>query len=121
MAYRTWEFSVQRERVEDALVVSLKGRLGSAVVHLLDDALTIPEDVAVVVDLEALDYISGPGLEAVGAAARRAADEHRDFVVCGLQGSVHTCFHLTGLLSILVVEPDRKTAIARIAKRTPST
>ena len=41
--------------------------------------------VAVVVDLAGLDYISGPGLLALAAAASRAAVEHRPFVICGLR------------------------------------
>ena len=119
MARRTWDFRVRRERVENALVVSLEGRLGSASVHLLDNALTAPEDVGVVVDLSALDYISGRGLSALGAAASRAAVDHKAFVICGLQEAVLTGFELSGLLSTLVIEPDRASALVRVSGGAP--
>jgi anti-anti-sigma factor len=115
MARRTWDFRVRRERVENALVVSLEGRLGASSVHLLDSVLIGAEDVALVVDLAGLDYISGPGLSALDAASSRAAVEHRTFVICGLQEAVLTCFELSGLLSTLVVESDRKSALVRVS------
>jgi anti-anti-sigma factor len=115
MARRTWDFSLLKERVDGALVVSLRGRLSSESAHLLDDGLTTPEDVAVVVDLKALDYISGPGLAKLGAAAGQAAAEHRVFLMCGLSESVLTCFELAGLLSKLLVCPNRTEALARIS------
>ena len=119
MVRRTWDFRVRRERVEDALVVSLEGRLGAASVHVLDSVLIGAEDVAVVVDLAGLDYISGPGLSALDAAASRAAVDHRALVICGLQEAVLTCFELSGLLSTLVVEPDRKSALIRVSGGAP--
>ena len=115
MARRTWDFDLQRERVDGVLVVSLKGRLSADVAHLLDDALGTPEDVGVVVDLGALDYISGAGLAALGSAASRAAVEHRAFVICGLQDAVSTCFELAGLLPTLAVVADRKEALATVS------
>jgi anti-anti-sigma factor len=116
MARLTWRFRLERERIDDEiLVVSMAGRLSAAEAHLLDDAFTAPKDVAVVVDLEALDYISGPGLAALGAAAGRAATEKRQFVVCGVQEAVLTCCGLAGLLPTLVVEPDRARALATVA------
>ena len=115
MARRTWDFCVRRERVENVLVVSLEGRLGASSVHLLDSALIGAEDVAVVVDLAGLDYISGPGLSALDAASSRAVVAHRPFVICGLQKAILTCFELSGLLSTLVVESDRKSALVRVS------
>ena len=117
MARRTWDFSVRREQVEGAMVVSLKGRLGSLAVHLLGDLLDGPADIAVVVDLAELDYISGLGLAALTAAANRAAADQRILLFCGLREAVATCFDLAGLLPDMAVEPDRHAAIARITTR----
>ena len=64
-----------------------------------------------------LDYISGRGLAAIEAVAGHAALDGRAFVVCGLQDAVLTCFELAGLLPALIVEADRKSALARVAVR----
>ena len=117
MPPRTWDFHIHRERTGDVLVLRLAGRLGAAAVTLLRDALATPEQVAVVVDLEGLDYISGAGLGALRDAAGHAAAAGQPFALCGIAGSVRIAFELAGMLGSLPVEADRSEAVARVRVR----
>jgi len=115
MGRRTWEFHQEEDEHGGVRILSLKGRLDGASAPMLQRAFAHLAPGAVLVDFSGLDYISGPGLAAVRDAAGRAADASKPFVVCGLEGSVHIAFELAGLLTTLVVEPDRIRGLARIA------
>jgi anti-anti-sigma factor len=115
MGPRTWQFDLKKEQTDTAVILTLTGRLGQASVHRLREAVGAPEPVGVVVDLAGLDYISGPGLQTLGEAGRRAAAAGRPFILCGLEGSVRVAFDLAGLLSVLTVETSRERGLARIA------
>lgn len=115
MPAQTWDLRIARERTDNVLLLSLSGRVCQASAPRLRDALTAAgAEPRVVVDLGALDYISGPGLAALQEAAAAAAAGGRTFVVCGPEGSVRIAFELAGLLSALAVEPNRARGFARV-------
>lgn len=111
----SWQFEIERERTGDILVVRLIGRLGSRSAYLLREALALPEGIGVVVDLTALDYISGAGLDVLDQASHLSANGGRSFVLCGLKGSVRIAFDLSGLSGRLTVEPSRECAVLTAA------
>ena len=115
----TWQFEIEQEQTGDALVVRLSGRLGGRSAHRLREALAAPAGIGVVVDLSALDYISGAGLDVLDQAAHLASNAGRAFVLCGLEGSVRIAFDLAGLLVRLNVEPNRERALITVAGRLP--
>lgn len=115
----TWHFQIERERAGRVAILRLIGRLGEASAHLLREALDVPEDLGVVVDLGALDYISGAGLDVLDQAAHIAANGGRRFVLCGVEGSVRIAFDLAGLLDRLTVEPSRERALTTAAAHLP--
>ncbi|MGB2715105.1 MAG: STAS domain-containing protein [Vicinamibacterales bacterium] len=119
MAPGTWHFQIERERTGKVAVLRLIGRLGEASAHLLREALEVPEEIGVVVDLGALDYISGAGLDVLDQAAHIAAKGGRRFVLCGLQGSVRIAFDLAGLSGRLTVESNRERALTTAAGHLP--
>jgi anti-anti-sigma factor len=114
----TWQLHIEREETEDVLIVRLGGRLSDASAHRLREALTIPEGIGVVVDLTALDYISGAGLDVLDQAAHLAKNRGRRFVLCGVEGSVRIAFELSGLSGRLAVEPTREGALTTAAGRS---
>jgi anti-anti-sigma factor len=121
VASGTWHFQVEQERAEAVRIVHLSGRLGEASAHLLREALEMPEGIGVVVDLRALDYISGAGLDVLDRAAHFAGDRQQSFVLCGLEGSVRIAFDLAGLLVRMTVEPNLQRALITAAgQSTPS-
>ena len=119
MAPGTWHFQIARERAGPVAVLRLIGRLGEASAHLLRETLEEPEGMGVVVDLSALDYISGAGLDVLDQAAHIAAKGGRRFVLCGLEGSVRIAFDLAGLSGRLPVEPNRDRALTTAAAHLP--
>jgi anti-anti-sigma factor len=85
----------------------------------LREALETPEGIGVIVDLRALDYISGAGLDVLDRAADLAADRRQSFVLCGLEGSVRIAFELAGLLVRMTVEPNLQRALITAAGHSP--
>lgn len=114
----TWQLHIEREKREDVLIVRLSGRLSGASAHLLREALAIPEGIGVVVDLTALDYISGAGLDVLDQAAHLAKSRGCGFVLCGVEGSVRIAFELSGLSGTLAVEPTCESALITAAVRS---
>jgi anti-anti-sigma factor len=66
-----------------------------------------------IVDLEAVDYISSAGAQVLGRAARLARQSGGVVVLTGLRESVRLVLDLTGVLPDLAVEPTQALAIAR--------
>jgi anti-anti-sigma factor len=119
VASGTWQFQIEQERAAEVRIVRLSGRLGATSAHLLRETLGMPEGIGVVVDLSALDYISGAGLDVLDQAAHLAASRGRPFVLCGLEGSVRIAFDLAGLLLRMTVEPNLPRALITAAGHSP--
>ena len=71
------------------------------------------------IDCAALDYVSSAGLRAVLLVARAAQRAHVPFALCGLQPAVREVFDLSGFSRIIVVAPDRATALAQTQQGRP--
>jgi anti-anti-sigma factor len=74
---------------------------------------------AVVVDGTGLEYVSSAGLRAILLAARAAQRAGVAFSLCALRPAVREVFDLSGFSRIIVVHPDRVTALAATPPRGP--
>jgi anti-anti-sigma factor len=110
--------NVRIETLALATLVIPEGRLdfGAAaefekqVAQALAGAGTPP--AAVIVDCTALDYVSSAGLRVFLLAMRAAQRAGIKFALCALQPAVRDVIDVSGFGRIIVVHPDRATALA---------
>lgn len=110
--------NVQLERLGSTTLVVPHGRLdfgtAPAFEKQLQDALvgggTAP--ARLIIDCEALDYVSSAGLRAILLAARASQRAGITFALCALTPAVREVFDLSGFSRIITVHPDRATALA---------
>jgi anti-anti-sigma factor len=114
MAGRIWRLEIVRDAVDNVLILTIAGRIGSAaapaLARALEDARTTAP--AVIVDLAGVDYISGPGLSVLQSSVNGAT------VLCCLTEPVRIALELAGLTGELSIEPSRAAAIARLHSPT---
>jgi anti-anti-sigma factor len=112
-AGRTWMLTMGTERVREGIVISPRGRIGTATAAAFATALSAAraESARVVVDLSGVDYISGEGVAALRDGLGR---EGAPGVLCGLREPVRITLQLAGLLDELEVEPTRAAAVASL-------
>jgi anti-anti-sigma factor len=114
---RTWRLSIEGERRDGVLVLTVAGRLDAASSGDLTDRLMDSVNtgvVRIVIDLSGVDYISSAGLLAIDAMAARIHAAGGALVLCGLTEPVRIAFDLAGLLRHLVVEPSSDAAVQRL-------
>ena len=78
---------------------------------------TVP--AAVIIDGAGLEYVSSAGLRAMLLAARAAQRGGIAFSLCALKPAVREVFDLSGFSRIIVVHPDRATALAAAPPSRP--
>jgi anti-anti-sigma factor len=100
----------------------LSGRLGCSSSEALTQALSGAVDAAgrfgVVVDLEAVDYLSSAGLQALESFAARLASQGRELILCGALDSVKLALILSGPRPNIAIEPSAELAMTRAASRS---
>ena len=67
-----------------------------------------------VIDLDAIDYISSAGLRVLLLAAKESRGIGVVCVLCGLRAPVLKLFETTGLIKIITILPNRMAALAAI-------
>ena len=67
---------------------------------------------ALIIDCTGLDYVSSAGLRAFLIAARTSQRGGIRFALCALKPAVREVFDTSGFGRIIVVHPDRATALA---------
>ena len=110
---RTWSLDTATERVPGGIVITPRGRIGSLTAPAFAAVLASAraESVRLVIDLESVDYISGPGLTALRDAA---SAEGGHAILCGLSEPVRITLELAGLLDGVSIEDTRAAAIERL-------
>ena len=90
-----------------------QGRIGSVTARAFAEALTTARAEAprVVINLEKVDYISGPGVLVIREAASVAGGRA---ILCGLQESVRITLELAGLPDGASIEATRADAIEKL-------
>jgi anti-anti-sigma factor len=110
---RTWSLDTAIERVSGGIVVTPHGRIGSVTARAFAEAVSAAraEGPRVVIDLEKVDYISGPGVIVLREAA---SIEGGRAILCGLQESVRVTLELGGMSDGVLIETTRAAAIERL-------
>ncbi len=101
------------ERDGKVLVFGLAGRLDSGTAKDLEATLKQKLDdgeQTILMDMEALDYISSAGLRVVLLAAKRLRSSDGRFALSALKGEIRQVFEISGLLRILTVFDTRAEA-----------
>lgn len=110
---RTWSLDTATERVPGGIVVTPLGRIGSVTAGAFAKAVTVARAEAprIVIDLEGVDYISGPGVMVLRQAA---SIEGGRAILCGLREPVRITLELAGMLDGASIETTRAAAIDRL-------
>ncbi len=109
---------VEVERLDDALIIALEGRIDSTSAPHADAEIMrhMEGPMRVILDLDKVDYVSSAGLRIVLLVAKRLGQQKGVLLICGLQPNVHEVFTVSGFMKILSVETDRETALARLRR-----
>ena len=113
-----WYLRIQEEDLGTAVVVRLEGRVSSATSGELSqvlDRLCGGERPVLVIDLTAVDYINGQGLNVIEGTATQLRSADRELIVFGLCPVVGTAFDLSGAIGRVTVESSRESALRRAA------
>ena len=108
--------ATQYEILGNILLVSFRGRLNSANAAQIEAEILLHINQGVnqlLLDLSELEYISSAGLRVVLVAAKRLKQSAGLMVLCGIRGSIHEIFEVSGFLSILSVTQTRSEALER--------
>ena len=109
---RTWGLETAVEQVPGGTIVTVRGRIGRVTARAFTDTLMEARrhSSRVIVDLKAVDYLSGPGLTAL----TEAADAADALILCGIGEAVRNTLELAGLIERVTIEETREAAISRL-------
>ena len=108
----SWSLVTAIERMPGVTILTARGRIGSKNSKGLELAVEAARQgsALVIVDLDGVDYISGPGMTILRDAWVASPGQ---IVLCGLRDPVRIALELAGLDGI-AVERNRDAAIARV-------
>ncbi len=115
----TWKLEIAQEMHDGVMVVALGGRLGTDASGRLADTLLDAirgGQRRILVDLEAVDYMSSAGLLALDAAATRMRESDGTIVLCAPCEPVRLALELAGLTTGCAVEPSRQAGLERLRR-----
>ena len=94
-----WFFTITEHSLQDALVLVVTGRVGSAAAPRLTDALADAgrRSDRVVLDLSGVDYISSAGVRAIEQAAARSNAQGKALLVRGAGSVARLCLEIAGV------------------------
>lgn len=102
------------ERVEDTVIVALRGRLDSVTAPAVEErllALVEQDTHRLVVDCAQLAYISSAGLRVFLIAAKRLKQTQGQLVLTTLNPTVREVFDMTGFSSLFPICAERADAL----------
>ena len=105
------------EKENDTTVFKLNGRLDSNTAPEFDDKISTSIDNGVrfiVVDCQALDYITSAGLRILNKTAKKLKPVNGKVVLCAMEDYVREVFEISGFDTFLPIFPDMQTAMARL-------
>jgi anti-sigma B factor antagonist len=107
---------IAEERGSGVVVVAPAGRVDSTTSSALETKLlghVRSGDTRLVIDLEAVDYISSAGLRILLRAANELRPLGGTLVLCSMGDSVREVFELAGFTALFAIETSRERAVAR--------
>ena len=108
---------VTTERQDGVLSARVEGRIDGANAVEFEEAIrtAIEEsDRAVIMDFEALLYISSVGLRAILLTAKSLWSRDAKFALCSLSGQIREVFEVSGFDKIIAIHPSRVEALASL-------
>ncbi|WP_428096408.1 STAS domain-containing protein [Candidatus Rariloculus sp.] len=107
------------ETVRDGAVLSVKvqGRIDGSNAndfHGEVNAAVTEEDIAVIMDMEQLTYISSAGLRVVLMLAKALEQRQASFMICSLSGAIREVFEISGFDKVISVHDSPQQALAAI-------
>jgi len=117
-AHLKWPLRMAQDRQQGVLVLTLAGRIGQASAGALGDcleSLLAAGERRLVIDLEAVDYVSSAGIVVLEAANARFDAIKGALVLCAVAEPVRIALDLAGALPRFAIEPSRGGGIARLA------
>lgn len=99
----------------DATVLAIAGKLDTHTSPDAQDRLIKLIDGGasnVVIDLEALDYISSIGFRVLLMAAKRLQGDGGALRLCGIRGNVKEVFDISGFATVFDIYDDQDAALA---------
>jgi anti-anti-sigma factor len=102
-------------RQEGTVIVTVSGRLSSAVADQFQDRLMAELDdkpTALVMDFAELKFITSAGLRTLIVAAKQARSDGYHVHLCGMTDSIREVFDVSGLLRIFIVHPSLAAGLA---------
>ncbi|HEV8308243.1 MAG TPA: STAS domain-containing protein [Methylomirabilota bacterium] len=105
------------DRLEDCLVVRLRGRLDRLTSGPFEQTLQremTPPAVSVAFDCRHLEYVSSAGLRVVLATAKALRPAGHSVVLFGMQPMVREVFDISGFSEFLAILLDEPAALAAV-------
>ena len=106
-------------RADGILIVKPAGRINSADAAMFRndlDAAAEPDDRAVIMDMESLDYISSGGLRVILGFAQALDEQKAKLALCSLKSSVNDVFRISGFDRIVNICATREEAVAAVSR-----
>ena len=110
---------VMTERQDGVLLVRVSGRIDGSNADAFDDAVgTAIEDdrLDVLMDLEAIAYISTVGLRTFAKVARKLRGGPARLAICARPDRTRRVFEVTGFDRVIPIFPSRAEALAFLAR-----
>ena len=107
------------EREDGILLVELEGRINSADAAVFRNELhqvLEPDDRAVILDMESLNYISSGALRVMLEFAQSLIDRDSRFAICSLTDSVNDVFRISGFDRVVTICATRDEAVAAVSR-----
>jgi anti-anti-sigma factor len=109
---------IREEEIGGVIVVAPSGRIDAVTSNELERrllALAATRELRLVVDMQAVEYVSSAGLRVLLRLARKVKEQSGRVVLCGLGPAVRQVFELAGFLPLFETEAERGLALARIS------
>ncbi len=105
------------ERMDGVLVAKAWSRIDGGNARDFEKALKAAigeSDRAVVIDFEALSYISSAGLRALLVIAKKLQNRDAAFAICSLTDTVQAVFEISGFDKIISIHSSTAEALAAV-------
>ena len=105
---------LQPEFDDDVLVLNPSGRIDGATAKEYEDSLLgrIAEGQSkILLNCEAVEYISSAGLRVLLMASKRAGDAAGKLVLCAVKDHVNDVFKYSGFAELIPIHGDREAAL----------
>jgi anti-anti-sigma factor len=108
---------IEREQQDDVTIVKLAGRFDSAAAPAAENQLGAALGTSMphlAIDMTGLEYISSAGLRVLLVLARKVQQGAGKIALFGLAPNVREVFTVSGLDTILSIQPDAAAALAHV-------